>query len=337
MKPSVLIVVATLAALLITKTTAKTTISLDNYDLLKAPDYFDNFVANYNKMYNNTSERNYRYKIFKHNLEEINQKNKLNTTAVYSINKFSDMSKNEIISKYTGLSVPQNVQNFCKVIALDGPPGKGPLDFDWRQYNKITFVKNQGACGACWAFSTLASVESQYAIKYNKHIDLSEQQLIDCDYVDLGCNGGLLHTAFEQMIEMNGVHHEKDYPYRAFNGASCNMNIIKDRVKVLGCYRYILNNEEKIKDLLRAVGPIPIAIDAANIVEYSRGIINFCEDHGLNHAVLLVGYGVENNVPFWTFKNSWGDDWGEAGYFRVRQNINACGMINNLASTAVIE
>ncbi|AWW14387.1 v-cath [Hyposidra talaca nucleopolyhedrovirus] len=307
------------------------------YDLLKAGDYFETFLANYNKMYNDTSEKERRFSIFQHNLEEINQKNRLNDSAVYRINKFADLSKNEIISKYTGLNVPVQTANFCKTIIIDQPPGKGPLNFDWRQQNKVTSIKNQDVCGACWAFATLASIESQYAIKNNVHIDLSEQQMIDCDYVDMGCEGGLLHTAFEQMIQMNGLVQEHEYPYAGVN-KPCELRGDKPGVvKIKGCYRYVVFREEKLKDLLRAVGPIPMAIDASGIVDYHHGIIHFCENYGLNHAVLLVGYGVENSIPYWTFKNTWGEDWGEQGYFRVRQNVDACGMSNELAASAVIE
>ncbi|ACO53509.1 cathepsin [Euproctis pseudoconspersa nucleopolyhedrovirus] len=309
----------------------------DTYDPLKAADYFELFVANYNKNYTDPLEKTKRYHIFKDNLEEINNKNKSNDTAVYRINKFSDLSTNELISKYTGLNVPGETANFCKIVVLDQPPGKGPLNFDWRQQNKVTPIKNQGACGACWAFATLASIESQYAIRNNVHLDLSEQQMIDCDYVDMGCYGGLLHTAFEQMIQMGGVEEERQYPYEGVNN---NCRLKSDErfvVKVKGCYRYLVMREEKLKDLLRAVGPLPMAIDASSIFNYYRGVINYCGNNGLNHAVLLVGYGVENGVPFWTFKNTWGDDWGEDGYFRVRQNVDACGMLNELTSSAVIE
>ncbi|ANF29761.1 cath [Catopsilia pomona nucleopolyhedrovirus] len=306
------------------------------YDLLKAPNYFEEFLNVHNKKYATLVEKEHRFKIFEHNLREIINKNKLNnTTAQYKINKFSDLSKNEILTKYTGLAVPPSVQNFCQVVALDQPPGKGPLNFDWRTQNKVTNVKNQGACGACWAFATLASLESQYAIKNNKLINLSVQQLIDCDNVDQGCNGGLLHTAYEQMMSMGGVQLEQDYQYAGIN-KYCNMNANKFVVKVKDCHRYVIYNEEKLKDILRSHGPIPMAIDAADIVEYDSGVIQYCFNNGLNHAVLLVGYGVQNNVPYWTFKNSWGEDWGEQGYFRVRQNINACGLRNELASTATI-
>ncbi|AKR14108.1 cathepsin [Dasychira pudibunda nucleopolyhedrovirus] len=305
------------------------------YDLLKAPNYFEDFLHKFNKNYSSESEKLHRFKIFQHNLEEIINKNQNDSTAQYEINKFSDLSKEEAISKYTGLSLPRQTQNFCEVVILDRPPDRGPLEFDWRQFNKVTSVKNQGVCGACWAFATLGSLESQFAIKYNRLINLSEQQFIDCDRVNAGCDGGLLHTAFESAMEMGGVQMESDYPYETANG-QCRINPNRFVVGVRSCRRYIVVFEEKLKDLLRAVGPIPVAIDASDIVNYRRGIMRQCANHGLNHAVLLVGYAVENNIPYWILKNTWGTDWGEDGYFRVQQNINACGIRNELVSSAEI-
>jgi len=46
----------------------------------------------------------------------------------------------------------------------------------------------------------------------------------------------------------------------------------------------------------------------------------------VNHAVLAVGYGVENGVPYWLIKNSWGADWGDSGYFKMEMGKNMCGV-----------
>ena len=42
------------------------------------------------------------------------------------------------------------------------------------------------------------------------------------------------------------------------------------------------------------------------------------------HAVLIVGYGVEDEIPYWTVQNSWGPDFGESGYFRIIRGQNEC-------------
>jgi C1A family cysteine protease len=306
------------------------------FNLERAPQYFETFQTKYKKVYVDEQEKAYRFKVFKTNLELINAKNQLNDTAVYNINKFADLTKSEVISKYTGLGSAPSLKNFCKPVVVDGSSAFFQDSFDWRQFNKVTSVKDQGFCGSCWAFSTIASIESQYAIKYNEHLNLSEQQLVDCDKVDMGCAGGLLHTAFEEIMDMGGVELESDYPYRSVQ-SQCRLDDSKFVVHVNDCYRYILLNEDKIKDLLHEMGPIAVAVDAVDLTDYYGGIINSCKNYGLNHAVLLVGYGIENEVPFWILKNSWGTDYGENGFVRVRRGVNACGLVNELAASAEIK
>lgn len=86
---------------------------------------------------------------------------------------------------------------------------------DWR--NKMTAVKDQGTCGSCWAFATVATIEAQYIIRQNRELNLSEQELLDCssvgDYSNHGCNGGSAPQALKYVLD-HGITTESVYPYR---------------------------------------------------------------------------------------------------------------------------
>lgn len=43
----------------------------------------------------------------------------------------------------------------------------------------------------------------------------------------------------------------------------------------------------------------------------------------VDHSVLIVGYGVtEDGIKYWKALNSWGDDWGEGGFFRIKRGTD---------------
>merc|ERR1711908_110297 len=92
-------------------------------------------------------------------------------------------------------------------------------------------------------------------------------------------------------------------------------------------------------------GPLSIAFNANGMEYYAHGIIGCetiadeeyceagsvsdsfpCDPTELDHGVLAVAYGVENGVPYWVIKNSWGEVWGEDGYYRVERGTNHCGV-----------
>lgn len=196
-------------------------------------------------------------------------------------------------------------------------------EVDWRKEHKVSSVKNQGQCGGCWAFSSVGSIESAWAISHNVLYNLSEQELIDCSSENHGCEGGSMDLAFQYVIE-NGLCSNSSYPYTAQDG-SCDSNC-KSLVKISNYSDIVENNENMLE---RAVQhqPVSIAIQAnkRSFQMYQSGIYSDLDcGFKLDHGVLLVGYGYDKtyDMDYWIVKNSWSTSWGENGYIRIQKGIN---------------
>lgn len=131
---------------------------------------------------------------------------------------------------------------------------------DWTKVKGVVnAVKNQAQCGSCWAFSTIGSTESRYALKTKTLLSLSEQQLVDCDRdQDQGCNGGLMDNAFKY-LETHGAELESAYPYTATDG-TCAWNKSKAKVTVKG-FTDVQATDAALAAAI-AEGPVSVAVAA---------------------------------------------------------------------------
>lgn len=251
---------------------------------------------------------NSKFEVFKNNLIEVLAADDFSGDHTIGITKFSDLTKEEFKTQYLTLQTPNS---WCQAgKSLRFGEEAAPASVDWRTTGGVSPVKDQGSCGSCWAFSTVAYLESKSLIVSKKAQTFSEQQLVDCDHLgDQGCSGGLMQTALNY-IQANGIESDADYKYTARDGTcKYNKTLVKTSVANVKCYEAVSN--ATLQQYV-AVEPVSIAVDASSFQSYSSGVLN-CRGTSLNHGVLLVGYTADS----WIIKNSWGKNWGEAGFIRV--------------------
>uniref|UniRef100_A0AC34GN08 Peptidase C1A papain C-terminal domain-containing protein n=1 Tax=Panagrolaimus sp. ES5 TaxID=591445 RepID=A0AC34GN08_9BILA len=188
-----------------------------------------------------------------------------------------------------------------------------PTSYDFRSVRKVSPVKNQGGCGSCWAFASVAAVESQYLIRQNKTLDLSEQTLVSCDRdQNGGGSSGWMNLAYNY-IQTKGIPTETCNPYETADGIctkACN-----NQRYFIDSYICFGDDESKFAKDLYNFGPASMSFAVPEAMFfYESGILDIPADQCLNenigwHAAVIVGYTPE----YWIAKNSWGKDWGERG------------------------
>jgi len=208
-----------------------------------------------------------------------------------------------------------------------------PDSVDWRDRGYVTPVKNQGACGSCWAFSSTGALEGQWMRKSGQLVSLSEQNLVDCSraFGNNGCEGGLMDFAFEYVKNNTGIDTEPSYPYKGLDG-KCKFERKSVGAEDTGFVDIPSGDEQALKEAVATQGPVSIAIDASHtsFQLYKSGVYfdQDCSPENLDHGVLAVGYGTDPvHGEYWIVKNSWGPMWGEHGYIRMARNKkNHCGV-----------
>lgn len=201
-----------------------------------------------------------------------------------------------------------------------------PSSFDLSALGKCTSVKDQGQCGACWAFASIGSYES--ALIFNNtavNPDLSEQFLVQCSKDGSGCNGG--YCAYSSMAF--GTPLETCAPYGGTEtGCSCTKYY-----PIQNSYS-VTNDITSIKQAIYSHGALYSNVAVTNaFMAYTGGVFNNdVSSAQINHAIVIVGW--DDNKGAWRIKNSWGTAWGENGYMWIKYGILKVGTYSQYAIPA---
>ncbi len=223
--------------------------------------------------------------------------------------------------------------------------------FDWRKVGAVTPVRQQ-QCSSCWAYSSMAALESSYRIRNALTIDGSEQYIISCATYAKGedagsCSGGWHSNVFDYMIS-NGIATEASLPDTGTDG-TCDPSLptpyravawgwVPMPAPAVG-FTESLPNVDALKQALCDHGPLTVGVLSTGLFTgYTGGVFkeNVPKDvltpveppegisipvkrespkrsYAINHEVLIIGW--DDRKGAWLIKNSWGTDWGEpAGY-----------------------
>ncbi|TRY80293.1 hypothetical protein TCAL_06315 [Tigriopus californicus] len=208
--------------------------------------------------------------------------------------------------------------------------------------SKLTGVRNQGSCGSCVIFASVASLETGILLKkptMSNSLDLAEQTLLNCagNYGNAnGCQGAPLDPYLHYLTKNRGgnIPAEHKDPYKGVQSATClpEKDNFDPGVKVSKMVALYEPKEEGLMRLVAKHGAVVAAISTGApgsplskaIMNYAGGIFDLCPSGEFNHghAVTVVGYGTHKGVKYWKIKNSWGSSWGESGYFKMKRGIN---------------
>ncbi|XP_071548230.1 dipeptidyl peptidase 1-like [Panulirus ornatus] len=229
-----------------------------------------------------------------------------------------------------------------------------PKSFDWRNVSGVNYVspvRDQGNCGSCYAFASMANLESQVRIATrNQRQDVfSPQDVVSCSVLSQGCMGGFDYLIAGRYAQDQGVVAEECNRYTGtdsicYSSQSCARTYVSEYVHVGGYYGAC--NEEAMLEALVTTGPISTSFEVYDDFYYYQGGIyhhtglrnDFNPFEITNHVVLVVGYGVDERTgeKFWTVKNSWGAVWGEDGFFRIRRGTDECSIESMAVQVTVI-
>mmetsp|Transcript_14109 Transcript_14109/g.31296 ORF Transcript_14109/g.31296 Transcript_14109/m.31296 type:complete len:437 (+) Transcript_14109:65-1375(+) len=241
-----------------------------------------------------------------------------------------------------------------------------PAAWDWDVKGKVEQMRDQLTCGSCFAFAGTSMLASRGRIHGVNDLYLSPQEIVSCASDPVtpsrlyaqGCDGGFPYLVAKYAADF-GLVTDSCFPYESgieTQAPQCAKMCSDPSQKYYASqgYRYVGGyfgncSEVAMMEALVAEGPVAVGIQVPqSFIDYRSGIYVETDAErsarvqgtpgfeATDHAVLVVGYGVENGTKYWRVKNSWGRHFGETGYFRVRRGTDEIAIESMAVSADVV-
>ncbi|XP_077449571.1 cathepsin B [Stigmatopora argus] len=241
-----------------------------------------------------------------------------------------------------------------------------PKNFDsreqWPNCPTLKEIRDQGSCGSCWAFGAAEAISDRVCIHSNAKVsvEISAQDLLTCcDSCGMGCNGGYPSTAWDFWTNtglVSGGLYNSHIGCQPYSIAPCEHHVNGTRPPCSGeggdtptCVKMcepgyspsysqdkhygktsysVRSDETQIQMEIYKNGPVEGAFRVyADFVLYKSGVYQHVTGSMLGgHAIKILGWGEEDDTPYWLCANSWNSDWGDNGFFKILRGSNHCGI-----------
>jgi len=245
------------------------------------------------------------------------------------------------------------------------PPAAFDLRTVWTNCSSVSEIRDQAACGSCWAFGAVESMSDRICIASagSKQTHVSAQDMNSCcDSCGDGCGGGYPSAAWSYWQNtgvVTGANYNVKptlcYPYTIptcdhhlpnpkiqpcgdeVPTPPCTMQCVDGETwgstKSYGGSPYSLSVSSAYTDIM-AHGSIEASFDVyQDFLTYTSGVYVHTTGQLLGgHAVKILGWGTLSGVDYWIVANSWNPDWGNNGYFLIKRGVNECGIESGLVA-----
>ncbi|ONM59348.1 Fruit bromelain [Zea mays] len=257
-------------------------------------DRFRGWQATYNRSYLTAAERLRRFEVYRQNMELIEATNR-RAGLSYQLGEtpFTDLTSEEFLATHTmstRLHASEAARRHRELITTHaGPVSDGgrqwnrnyttdldvPESVDWRTKGAVTPVKDQGACGSCWSFVTVAAIEGLHKIRTGQLVSLSEQAVLDCSSPpNHGCNRGDPAAAIDWVSANGGLTTESDYPYVGRQG-KCKLDKARNHVAKIKGRKLVDQNNEAALEVAVAQQPVAVDMNVDPILQhYKSGVFH---------------------------------------------------------------